>query len=160
MRNRDGGGRVTDRILAILLIFSVAGIGLRALQRRNQADKRVGVPTEVYAVWRAVDRRCAACLTEGEILRTEAGAEFGTVLSLRTAETARTLTGETGTLTGTIPSDPLCDVYLTVLVFLHDADGVLKRENGQPLPVGASYVLYGTVTRPVLSVLRVGSGDF
>lgn len=160
MRNREGGFRVTDRILAILLVVSAAGIGLRFLQRRNQADKRIGEPTGVYAVWRAVDRRCAACLTEGEVLRTEAGAEFGVVQSLRIAETVRTLTTGTGTLTGTVPGDPLCDVYLTVLVYLHDADGVPVRENGQPLPVGAGYVLYGSVTRPVLSVLQVGEGDF
>lgn len=144
----------TDLVLLILLVLSAAGIGLRAVRGRTHAAE--GTPTEVYALWHAADRRTASCLTRGEILRTAAGAEFGEVIGIYTADTVRTLQTDSGMRTGTVPDDPLCDVYLTVRVRLTDADGVPRRENGQPLPVGASYELFGERTRLVLSVLRLG----
>lgn len=159
MRNKRATGRMNavDFVLLVLLFLSVSGIGLRAVRSRTASFE--GVPTEVYAVWRATDRRTAGCLVCGEILRTAAGAEFGEVVALRTADTIRTLQTDSGTLTGTVRNDPLCDVYLTVRVRLTDTDGVARRENGQPLAAGASYELFGERTRLILSVLRVGEGN-
>ena len=146
--------RATDLVLLALLLLSAAGIALRAVRGRTTATE--GTPTEVYAVWRAIDRRSAECLTRGEVLRTAAGAEFGEVVASRTADTMRVLQTDSATLTGTVRNDPLCDVYLTIRVHLTDADGVARRENGQPLTAGASYELFGDRTRLVLTVLRVG----
>lgn len=156
MRNEHAARRLsaTDFVLLILLVLSVAGIGLRAVRGRMTAAE--GTPTEVYAVWRATDRRSADCLMRGEILRTAAGAEFGEVIGIRTADAVRTLQTDSAALTGTVPNDPLCDVYLTVRIRLTETDGIVRRENGQPLPVGASYELFGERTRLVLSVLRLG----
>ena len=143
MRNKRNTRRwrATDVALLTLLLLSAAGIGLRAVWGRMTATE--GTPTEVYAVWRATDRRSADCLTNGEILRTA-------------ADTIRTLQTDSGTLTGSVRNDPLCDVCLTVRVRLTDTDGVARRENGQPLAAGASYELFGDRTRLVLTVLRVG----
>ena len=158
MRNKRNTRRwrATDVALLTLLLLSAAGIGLRAVWGRMTATE--GTPTEVYAVWRATDRRSADCLTNGEILRTAAGAEFGEVVARSTADTIRTLQTDSGTLTGSVRNDPLCDVCLTVRVRLTDTDGVARRENGQPLAAGASYELFGDRTRLVLTVLRVGYG--
>lgn len=156
MRNKRNTRRwrATDVALLTLLLLSAAGIGLRAVWGRMTATE--GTPTEVYAVWRATDRRSADCLTNGEILRTAAGAEFGEVVARSTADTIRTLQTDSGTLTGSVRNDPLCDVCLTIRVRLTDTDGVARRENGQPLAAGASYELFGDRTCLVLTVLRVG----
>ncbi len=160
MRDETAGKRITatDCVLVLLLVLSALGIGFRMWQKRQPVT--FGTETAVRMLWQDTDRRTADCLTVGETLYTEAGAEFGTVSASETAPTVRTVQTPEGTVRGSIPDAPRCDVYLTVSVRLEEAEGIPLRGNGQPLPAGAAYVLYGDRVRAVLTVLGIGKTEY
>lgn len=160
MRNETAGKRITatDCVLVLLLILSALGIGLRMWQKRRPVT--FGGETAVRMLWQDTDRRTADCLTVGEMLRTEAGAEFGTVTAVEITPTVRILQTPEGIVRGSIPEDPRCDVRLTVSVRLEGGDGIFRRENGQPLTTGAAYVLYGDRVRAILTVFGIGKSEY
>lgn len=152
MRSERKEGRITatDCILVLLILLSAIGIGFRAWQRRHPPV--YGKATDVGMLWQDVDRRTVACLAVGETLYTEAGAEFGTVTAVETLPVVRELRTPEGVVRGEVPDDPRCNASVTVSVRLEFRQGLPMRENGQPLPVGNAYVLFGARTRVVLAV--------
>lgn len=160
MRSRESGRRIqaTDCILVLLLLLSAAGIGWRAW--RGVRPAAVGTETEVRLLWQDADRRTVECLTVGEVLRTEAGAEFGIVTAVEPFAVTRSLRDGGETVSGAVPDDPRCSAWVTVSMRLVHADGGVLRENGQHLPLGASYLLFGDRVRATLSVCAVEKGEY
>lgn len=163
MRNgkeKSGGLRwlPTDTLLVILLVLSLAGIGLRAW-KRSAPEQAYGEAFPVLAVWRDVDRRTAACLTVGELLYTPSGVAFGEVAEIRTVPVVRTLTQGGTVISGSIPDDGRCDAEVTVLVYAEADDGLLRRAGGGTVCVGACYELFGDRTHVMLSVLALNVAE-
>ena len=155
MRSREGGRRIqaTDCVLVLLLLLSAVGIGWRAW--RGVRPAAAGTETEVRLLWQDTDRRTVECLTVGEVLRTEAGAELGIVTAVEPFAVTRSLRDGGEAVSGTVPDDPRCCAWVTVSVRLVHTDGGALRENGQRLPLGASYLLFGDRVRAVLVVCAV-----
>ena len=145
----------TDTLLAILLVLSLAGIGLR-VWKRYAPEEVQGEAFPVRAVWQDVDRRTAACLTVGEVLYTPSGVAFGEVTEIRMVPVVRTLTQGGTVVTGSIPDDGRCHAEVTVRVYGEKNGGVLRRSEGGTVLLGAVYELFGDRTRAVLSVLAIG----
>ena len=155
MRDREEKKRIqaTDCVLVLLLLLSLAGIGWRAWYGVQPAE--AGTETEVRMLWSDTDRRTAECLTVGEMLRTEAGAEFGRVTAVEPFAVTRFLPGDGQTVSGEVPDDERCNVRITVSVRLLQTDDGAMRENGQRLPLGATYLLFGDRVCASLTVLEV-----
>lgn len=140
---------VTDWLLVLAILACMAGIGVRAWKENR--PKEMDGTVRVTALWEDVDRRTVACLTEGEILYTEQGAQFGTVIAVRSIPAVRSVQGADGDpVKGAVEGDPRCHAEVVLEVAAEKADGLWRRRNGQPLTLGASYVLYGARTRSVL----------
>lgn len=145
---------VTDWLLVLALLACVAGICVRAWQKKHPAEADETVC--VTALWENVDRRTVACLTEGEMLYTEQGAQFGMVAAIRLIPAVRSVRGPDGeVVTGVAEGDPRCHAELLLEVAVRRGNGLWLRMNGQPLSSGASYVLYGARTRSVLRLTVV-----
>lgn len=106
MRNETAGKRITatDCVLVLLLSLSALGIGFRMWQKRRPVT--FGGETAVRMLWQDTDRRTADCLTVGEMLRTEAGAEFGTVTAVEITPTVRILQTRRGSSAGAFRRTP------------------------------------------------------
>lgn len=145
--------QVTDCILVLLSVLSLLGTGFRMWRARHPETN--GTAAAVRMLWQDADRRTVDCLQPGDVLLTEAGAVFGEVLQVEQAPVLREV--ETGgeTLRGVAEGDARCNAWVTVSVVLSETDGMLLRENGQPLPLGASYVLFADRVRAVLTVTEL-----
>lgn len=141
MNERLRWWRWTDLCLCALLLLSAAGIGLRA--RYGVRSPLSGDAVDVRLLWRDVDRRTAECLSVGEELYSEAGARFGSVMSVEAVPAVRVWKNGSVELFGSARNDPRYDVYLVVSVRLVSDGGLLRREDGRPLALGTRFVLFG-----------------
>ena len=151
MKNREEKRiQATDCVLVLLLVLSLLGVGFRWWRARHPETD--GKAVAVRMLWQDADSRTVDCLQPGEMLQTEAGAVFGEVLKIERFPVERELDAGGETVRGAAGGDPRCNAWVTVAVTLSESDGMLRRENGQPLPLGASYVLFADRIRAVLTV--------
>ena len=152
MENKNAKNRIFDFCLLLLAICLVVGVA----RRFGALQAEAGEPTAAFSVevlWEGVDAGTADCLLAGETVRTETGAVFGSVQTIRRTPHQAVFYQEGRELRATFPGGTAEDVYLTLSVSGRRSGQILFREDGTAVLVGQKLRLYSLRATLDLTVL-------
>ena len=146
--------RFFDFFLLLLAFFSIVGLAQR-FGAFQAGAKEEPVDFSVELLLENVDFQTADCIAEGEELRAENGAIFGTIQKIDRAPHEFVFYHEGHELRASFPTESVQDVRLTVVVSGRKSDRILLRSDGKAVLTGQTLRLYSL--RAALSLTVVST---
>ena len=130
-----------DLFLILLLLFSLAGLGLRWWNRRQITDTAL-VPIELTLRMSAVPVEVAEQLASGDVLYAADGEEVGLLREIRREPSAIYEKKTEGYRRLELPADMAVDLVIRVALLGRPENGIFLLRGRVPLPIGAGVQLY------------------